>query len=145
MNYIPPTRIGVRVGHNAIKVPALCPTLESNASVGIHVGYAKPFRYEHVDTSKAKSSKPMQGPNAKEFAFWWNIDFTLLCACSPDVPGPSVIRYWLIVGFVPHTLSDTTRSIVVIWVNFFQTELMVKIPSKSLVGAIGKVLLMKFS
>ena len=30
-------------------------------------------------------------------------------------------------------------------VNFFQTELMVEIHSKSLVRAIGKVLLMKFS
>ena len=42
-------------------------------------------------------------------------------------------------------LSDPTRSIVVIWVNFFQTELMVEICSRSLVRAIGKVLLMKFS
>ena len=42
-------------------------------------------------------------------------------------------------------LSDPTHSIVVIWVNFFQTELMVVICSKSLVRAIGKVLLMKFS
>ena len=41
--------------------------------------------------------------------------------------------------------SDPTRSIVVIWVNFIQTELMVKIHSKSLVRAIGEVLLMKFS
>ena len=38
-----------------------------------------------------------------------------------------------------------TCSIVVIWVNFFQTELMVEIYSKSLVRTIGKVLLMKFS
>ena len=38
------------------------------------------------------------------------------------------------------------RSIVVIWVNRFQTELMAeKIYSKSLVRAIGKVLLIKFS
>ena len=38
-----------------------------------------------------------------------------------------------------------TRSIVVIRVNFFQTELMVEICSESLVRAIGKILLMKFS
>ena len=43
------------------------------------------------------------------------------------------------------TLSDPTRSIVVIWVKFFQTELMVEICSKSLVRAIGKVLIIKFS
>ena len=41
--------------------------------------------------------------------------------------------------------SDPTRSIVIIWVNFFQTELMVEIYSKGLVRAIGKVLLMKLS
>ena len=35
--------------------------------------------------------------------------------------------------------------LVVIWVNFYQTELMVEIHSKSLVRAIGKVLPMKFS
>ena len=43
------------------------------------------------------------------------------------------------------TQSNTTRSIVVIWVKFFQTELMVESYSKSLVRAIGKVLLVKFS
>ena len=37
------------------------------------------------------------------------------------------------------------RSIVVIWVNDFQTELMAKIYFKSPVRAIGKVSLMKFS
>ena len=42
-------------------------------------------------------------------------------------------------------LSDPTGSIVAIWVNFFQTELMVEIYSKSPVRAIGKVLLMKFT
>ena len=41
--------------------------------------------------------------------------------------------------------KDPTSSIVVIRVNFFQTELMVEICSESLVRAIGKVLLMKFS
>ena len=41
--------------------------------------------------------------------------------------------------------SEPTRSIVVIWVNKFQTELMVEIYFKSLVRAIGKVLLMKLS
>ena len=40
---------------------------------------------------------------------------------------------------------EPTRSIEVIWVHFFQTELMVEIYSKSLVRAIGKLLLMKFS
>ena len=40
---------------------------------------------------------------------------------------------------------DPTRSIVVIWVKYLQTELMVEIYSKSLVRAIGKVLLVKFS
>ena len=34
---------------------------------------------------------------------------------------------------------------MVIWVNNFQTEIMVEIFSKSLVRAIGKVLLMKLS
>ena len=43
------------------------------------------------------------------------------------------------------TLSDPTRSIVVIRVNFFQTELMVEICSESLFRAIGKVSLMKLS
>ena len=43
------------------------------------------------------------------------------------------------------TDSEPTRSIVVIWVINFQTELVVEIYSKSLVRAIGKVLLMKFS
>ena len=38
-----------------------------------------------------------------------------------------------------------TCSIVVIWVELFQNELMVEIYSTSLVGAISKVLLMKFS
>ena len=41
--------------------------------------------------------------------------------------------------------SDPTRNTMVIWVNFFQTELMVEIYSKSLVRAIVKVLQMKFS
>ena len=40
---------------------------------------------------------------------------------------------------------DTTRSKVVIRVNYFQTELMVEIHSKSLARAIGKVLCMTFS
>ena len=43
------------------------------------------------------------------------------------------------------TQSDPTRIIAVIRVNFFQTELMVEICYESLVRAIGKVLLMKFS
>ena len=42
-------------------------------------------------------------------------------------------------------LSDPTCSIVVIRINFFQTELTVAICSKSIVRAIGKVLLVKFS
>ena len=42
-------------------------------------------------------------------------------------------------------LKEPTRSIVVIWVNIFQTELMAKIYSKSPVRAIGKVLLTEFS
>ena len=42
-------------------------------------------------------------------------------------------------------LCDPTHSIVVIRVKFVQTELMVEICSKSLVRAIGKVLLMTFS
>ena len=42
-------------------------------------------------------------------------------------------------------LSDPTHSIVVIWVTLFKTELMVGICSKSLDGAMGKVLLMEFS
>ena len=41
--------------------------------------------------------------------------------------------------------SDPTRSIVVIWVQISQTEIMVEIYSKSLVRAIGIILLMKFS
>ena len=41
--------------------------------------------------------------------------------------------------------SEPFGSIVVIRVKFFQTELMVEICSKSVVRAIGKVLLMKFS
>ena len=41
--------------------------------------------------------------------------------------------------------SDPTLSIVVIWVNFFQTELMVERCSKSLVRAMGKVLLINCS
>ena len=35
--------------------------------------------------------------------------------------------------------NDTTRSIAVIWVKFFQTELMIETYSKSVVRAIGKV------
>ena len=42
-------------------------------------------------------------------------------------------------------MRDTTFSIVVIRVNFFQNELMVEIHFKSLVRTIGKVLHMKFS
>ena len=45
--------------------------------------------------------------------------------------------------FAPRLLKEhSTQHIVVIWVNIFQNELMVEIYSKSLVGAIGKVLLM---
>ena len=40
---------------------------------------------------------------------------------------------------------DTARSTVVIWVNIFETELMVEIYSKSLVRTIGKVLRMTFT
>ena len=40
---------------------------------------------------------------------------------------------------------EPTRSIVVISVKHFQTELMVEISSKILVRAIGKVLLMKLA
>ena len=47
--------------------------------------------------------------------------------------------------FFTFTYSNLTCSIVVIRVNFFQTELMVEICSGSLVRAISKVLLMKFS
>ena len=42
-------------------------------------------------------------------------------------------------------LSDPTHSIVVIWIKLFQTELMVEINSKSLVRAIGKILLVNLS
>ena len=42
-------------------------------------------------------------------------------------------------------LKGHNKQLVVIWVRFFQNELMVDIYSKSLVAAIGKVLLMKFS
>ena len=42
-------------------------------------------------------------------------------------------------------LREPTHIIVVIWVQNVQTELMVEIYSKSLVRAIGKVLLMKLS
>ena len=48
-------------------------------------------------------------------------------------------------GWSTRYQRDPTRSMVVIWVKFFQTESKVEIYSKSLVGAIGKVLLMKFS
>ena len=41
--------------------------------------------------------------------------------------------------------TNPTCIIVVIWVNFFQIEIMVEIYSKGLVRAIVKVLLMKFS
>ena len=44
-----------------------------------------------------------------------------------------------------HFKGEPTGSRVVIWVNNFQTELMVGICSKSLVRAIAKALLMKFS
>ena len=44
-----------------------------------------------------------------------------------------------------HSLSDPTHTIVVIWVNIFQTELTSENYSKSPVRAIAKVLLMKFS
>ena len=49
------------------------------------------------------------------------------------------------IGHNSYSQSDPTRSIVVIWVNNFQTELMVEIYSKSLVRAIGKVSLVTFS
>ena len=50
-------------------------------------------------------------------------------------------------GNVKHLCDEFSliRSIVVIWFKVFQTELMVEIYSKSLVRAIGKVLLIKFS
>ena len=48
-------------------------------------------------------------------------------------------------GTVESGSSDPTCSIMVIWVNIFQTELVAEIYSMSLVRAIGKVLLMKFS
>ena len=51
----------------------------------------------------------------------------------------------LIYTLVHDDLSLNWHSTVVIQVNIFQKELMVKIYSKSLVRAIGKVLLMKFS
>ena len=50
-----------------------------------------------------------------------------------------------IIGTQFKFLSDPTRSLVVMWVNFLKTELMVEICSKSLVRAIGKVLLIQFS
>ena len=40
---------------------------------------------------------------------------------------------------------EPTNSIVVIWVKFFQSDLMVEICCKSLVRAVGKVLFIKFS
>ena len=43
------------------------------------------------------------------------------------------------------SLRDTKRSIVVRQSNLFHTELMVEIYSKSLIRAIGEVLLIKFS
>ena len=47
--------------------------------------------------------------------------------------------------FAKRAIREPTRSVVVIWVSFFQTELMDEIYSKSLVRANGEVLLMKFS
>ena len=46
---------------------------------------------------------------------------------------------------VAHRTLKVTHSTVVKGVNFFQTELMVEIYSKSLVRAISKTLFMKFS
>ena len=54
-----------------------------------------------------------------------------------------LLEYAQCVIIPPRVLKDS--SIVVIWFNFFQNELMVKIYSKSLPRAIGKVLRMKFS
>ena len=60
----------------------------------------------------------MRGSNANGFALQWNIGLSY---------------------------RDTTWSTVAIRVNIFQNELLVKIYSKSLVVAIGKVLCMEFS
>ena len=69
------------------------------------------------------------------FAQTWNfIHYTILKTVPLAFPGLKGYKF-----------SDPTRSIVVIRVNFFQAELMVEICSKSLVRAIGKVLLMKLS
>ena len=60
-----------------------------------------------------------------------------------------VNRLWIEDGEKTHSratsLKDTTRSIVVIWVHIFQNKFMVEIYFKSLVRAIGEVLVMKCS
>ena len=58
--------------------------------------------------------------------------------------SPLSIEVYLMLLFSP-TLSDPTRSIVVIWVKNIQTESMAEIYSNSLVRAIGKVFLVKLS
>ena len=58
-------------------------------------------------------------------------------------------NFWPVCCEVQHTYGSTerepTHSIVVVWVTNFQSELMIKIYSKSLVRATGKVLLIKWS
>ena len=51
----------------------------------------------------------------------------------------------IVLFFRTHLYKNPARSIVIIWVKFVQTDLMVEIYSKSLVRSIGKVLLMEFS
>ena len=70
--------------------------------------------------------------------------------CSPTCFAQNFIHYTLLKtvslafpGLKGYTFSDPTRSMVVIRVKFVQAELMVEICFKSLVRAIGKVLLMK--
>ena len=38
-DHIPLTHAGALIGHNALKMPALCPTRGSNANFAVRVGY----------------------------------------------------------------------------------------------------------
>ena len=68
--YIPLARVGVLHWGNANSMFRI----GSNANFSV-------FRYQHVGIPNAKfrvgGSKPMLGPNARAFAFQWNIGFRI--------------------------------------------------------------------
>ena len=71
--YIPPARVGSRIGHYRLPLS----NISLRWALLACIGSARLFRYQHVGIPNAKSSrwgsKPTRGPNTSGFVLQWNI------------------------------------------------------------------------